>query len=81
MIKKKSIILLLLPFLLNLVFCVIVNTAAQNYISRGVDINRSEIPKNILFGSFTGGRSHVKPMLDIAAILIERDYNVRIYFY
>jgi hypothetical protein len=82
MIKRKSILLLLVPFLLNLVvFCVNVDTAAQNYISRGVDIDRSKIPKNILFGSLAGGRSHVKPMLDIAAILIERDYNVRIYFY
>ncbi|RIA85954.1 Glycosyltransferase Family 1 protein, partial [Glomus cerebriforme] len=34
------------------------------------------IPKNILIGSFAGGRSHVKPMLDIAEILIERGYNI-----
>jgi hypothetical protein len=79
MIKRKSLFLLLVPFLLAL--CVNVNTAAQNYISRGVDIDRSNIPKNILIGSFPGGRSHIKPMLDIAAILIERGYNVRIFVY
>ncbi|CAB4410895.1 unnamed protein product [Rhizophagus irregularis] len=77
MIKRKSILLsLLVPFLLNLVFCVNFITAAQNDISKGVDIDRSNIPKNILFGSFMGGRSHVKPMLDIAEILAERGYNV-----
>ncbi|CAG8674287.1 5630_t:CDS:2 [Rhizophagus irregularis] len=77
MIKRKSILLsLLVPFLLNLVFCVNFITAAQNDISKGVDIDRSNIPKNILFGSFMGGRSHVKPMLDIAEILAERSYNV-----
>ncbi|RGB39519.1 Glycosyltransferase Family 1 protein [Rhizophagus diaphanus] len=26
--------------------------------------------------SYTGGRSHLKPMLDIAAVLIERGHNV-----
>ncbi|CAB5380091.1 unnamed protein product [Rhizophagus irregularis] len=76
MIKRKSILLLLVPFLLNLVFCVNFITAVQNDISKGVDIDRSNIPKNILFGSFMGGRSHVKPMLDIATILAERGYNV-----
>ncbi|PKY25980.1 hypothetical protein RhiirB3_441128 [Rhizophagus irregularis] len=76
MIKRKSILLLLVPFLLNLVFCVNFITAAQNDISKGVDIDRSNIPKNILFGSFMGRRNHVKPMLDIATILAERGYNV-----
>ncbi|CAB4410727.1 unnamed protein product [Rhizophagus irregularis] len=75
MIKRKTILLLLLvPFLLNLVFCVNFITAAQSDISKGVDIDRSNIPKNILFGYFMGGRSHVKPML--AEILAERGYNV-----
>lgn len=78
MIKRKSILLLLI--LLSLVFCVNVNIAARDYISR-VDIDRSKIPKNILFGSFTGGRSHVKPMSDIATILIEKGYNVRFFFF
>ncbi|EXX62896.1 hypothetical protein RirG_157490 [Rhizophagus irregularis DAOM 197198w] len=73
MIKRKSLLLLLVPFLL---LCVNANTATQNYISRGVDIDRSNIPKNIMFASFPGGRSHVKPMLDIATILVERGYNV-----
>ncbi|PKY25613.1 UDP-Glycosyltransferase/glycogen phosphorylase [Rhizophagus irregularis] len=73
MFKRKSLLLLLVPFLL---LCVNANTATQNYISRGVDIDRSNIPKNIMFASFPGGRSHVKPMLDIATILVERGYNV-----
>lgn len=81
MIKRKSLLLLLVHFLLNLLLCVDENTAAQNYISRGVDIDRSNIPKNILFSSFSGGISHVKPMLDIAVILAERGYNVRIFVY
>ncbi|PKC56920.1 hypothetical protein RhiirA1_428832, partial [Rhizophagus irregularis] len=33
-------------------------------------------PKNILVGSYVGGRSHLKPMLDVATILIERGHNV-----
>ncbi|PKY40254.1 UDP-Glycosyltransferase/glycogen phosphorylase, partial [Rhizophagus irregularis] len=78
MIKRKPILLLLI-LLLNLVFYVNVNTATtQNYIPRNVDFDRSGIPKNILLGSYIGGRSHVKPMLDVAAILIERGYNVTI---
>ncbi|GES72668.1 glycosyltransferase family 1 protein [Rhizophagus clarus] len=76
MIKRKSLLSLLVSLLLNLVLCVNVNTATQNFISRGVDIDRSNIPKNILFGSFSGGRGHVKPMLGIAEILIERGYNI-----
>ncbi|GBB83424.1 hypothetical protein RclHR1_10150001 [Rhizophagus clarus] len=77
MIKRKPILVLLILYLLNLVFCVNVNTATtQNYIPRKVDFDRSGVPKNILLGSYVGGRSHVKPMLDIAAILIERGYNV-----
>src|SRR5947207_1641806 len=79
--RNSSLLLLLVLFLLNF-FCVNVNTAeTQNYIPRKVDIDRSVIPKNILLGSYIGGRSHVKPMLDIAAILIERVYNVRVFFY
>ncbi|CAB5321877.1 unnamed protein product [Rhizophagus irregularis] len=75
MIKRNPILLLIL--LLNLVFYVNVNTATtQNYIPRKDDFDRSEIPKNILVGSYIGGRSHVKPILDVVAILIERGYNV-----
>ncbi|RIA88267.1 Glycosyltransferase Family 1 protein [Glomus cerebriforme] len=70
MIKKNQTLLLLTLFLLNFVN---ISTATQN---RNVDIDRSSIPKNILIGSFSGGRSHLKPMLDIAAILIERGYNI-----
>ncbi|CAB5321891.1 unnamed protein product [Rhizophagus irregularis] len=74
---KRNPILLLLMLSLNLVFHVNVNTATtQSYIPRKVDFDRSGIPKNILLGSYIGGRSHVKPMLDVAAILIERGYNV-----
>ncbi|GBC04756.1 hypothetical protein RclHR1_05850005 [Rhizophagus clarus] len=76
MIRRNSLLLILLSFQLILVLYVNVNSATQNYIPRGVDIDRSNIPKNILLGSFPGGRSHVKPMLDIAAILAERGYNI-----
>ncbi|CAB5206762.1 unnamed protein product [Rhizophagus irregularis] len=76
MIKRKPILLLLI-LLLNLIFYVNVNTATtQNYIPIKDDFDRSGIPKNILLGSYVGGRSHVKPMLDVVAILIERGYNV-----
>jgi hypothetical protein len=82
MIKRKLTLLLLILSLLNLVFYVNVNTATtQNYIPRKVDFDRSRIPKNILLGSYVGGRSHIKPMIDVAAILIERGYNVRVFFY
>jgi hypothetical protein len=78
---KRNPILLLLILLLNLIFYVNVNTATtQSYIPRKIDFDRSGIPKNILLGSYVGGRSHVKPMLDVAAILIERGYNVRVFF-
>ena len=74
MIKKNFSSLLLILFLINLIN---VDIATQNYVPREVDIDRSSIPKNILLGSYVGGRSHIKPMLDVAAILIERGYNVR----
>ncbi|GES94968.1 glycosyltransferase family 1 protein [Rhizophagus clarus] len=51
-----------------------VNAVTHNYIPRNVDIDR--LPKNILIGSYIGGRSHVKPMLDVAAILMERGHNI-----
>ncbi|PKC00023.1 hypothetical protein RhiirA5_365961, partial [Rhizophagus irregularis] len=72
MINKNLIFLLLIPvLLLNQVH---VNAVAQDYFLRNIDIERS--PKNILIGSYIGGRSHLKPMLDVAIILIERGHNV-----
>ncbi|CAJ0757011.1 11695_t:CDS:2, partial [Entrophospora sp. SA101] len=32
--------------------------------------------RNIIVGSFTGGWSHLRPLLDISKILVERGYNV-----
>ena len=72
---------LLLLSLIHLVSCINIDTTLQDYIPRDVNIDRSSSPKNVLFGSFIGGRSLVKPMLDIAAILIERGHNVRINFF
>ncbi|PKY47878.1 UDP-Glycosyltransferase/glycogen phosphorylase [Rhizophagus irregularis] len=72
--NKKNFIFLLSLFLLNLIFRVNIIIATRNHIPTNFDINLS--PKNILVGSYTGGRSHLKPMLDIAAILIERGHNV-----
>ncbi|RGB41371.1 Glycosyltransferase Family 1 protein [Rhizophagus diaphanus] len=72
MINKNLIFLLSVFFLLS--NRVHVNAVAQDYVPRNVDIERS--PKNILVGSYAGGRSHLKPMLDVAAILIERGHNV-----
>ncbi|PKY47284.1 UDP-Glycosyltransferase/glycogen phosphorylase [Rhizophagus irregularis] len=63
--KKRNFIFLLSIFLLILVFYVDVSTSTQNHTS-----------KNILIGSFVGGRSHVNPMLDIAVLLYERGYNI-----
>ena len=68
-------------FLLNLSFSVDANIETRDYVPRNVNIDRSNVPKNILFGSFFGGRSHNKPMLDIGAILIERGHNVSIFFF
>ena len=76
MIKRTNSTLLLSIFILSLIFCVDINTATQGYVPRNADIDRSNIPKNILVGSFMGGRSHLKPMFDIAAVLIERGSNV-----
>ncbi|PKC01268.1 hypothetical protein RhiirA5_402901 [Rhizophagus irregularis] len=47
-----------------------VNAVTQGYVPRNIDIERS--PKNILVSSFLGGRSHLKPILDVATVLIER---------
>ncbi|RGB41373.1 Glycosyltransferase Family 1 protein [Rhizophagus diaphanus] len=72
MINKNLILLLsILVLLLNQVH---VNAVAQNYVPRNIDIERS--PKNILVGSYVGGRSHIKPMLDVTTILTERGHNV-----
>ncbi|CAB4383296.1 unnamed protein product [Rhizophagus irregularis] len=63
--NKRNFIFLLSIFLLILVFYVDISTSTQNHTS-----------KNILIGSFVGGRSHVNPMLDIAVLLYERGYNI-----
>ena len=71
-INKNLIFLLLIPvLLLNQVHA---NAVAQDYVPRNIDVERS--PKNILVGSYVGGRSHLKPMLDVVTILIERGHNV-----
>ncbi|CAG8718487.1 11053_t:CDS:2, partial [Rhizophagus irregularis] len=72
MISKN--LIFLLPILVLLLNQVYVNAVAQDYVPRNIDIERS--PKNILVGSYVGGRSHLKPMLDVATILIERGHNV-----
>ncbi|CAB4431838.1 unnamed protein product [Rhizophagus irregularis] len=72
MISKN--LIFLLPILVLLLNQVHVNAVAQDYVPRNIDIERS--PKNILVGSYVGGRSHLKPMLDVATILIERGHNV-----
>ena|ERR1051325_9318724 len=42
-----------------------------------VEIDLSDdLPKNIMVGTFVNDKNHLKPMLDICAILIERGYNV-----
>ncbi|PKK76060.1 UDP-Glycosyltransferase/glycogen phosphorylase [Rhizophagus irregularis] len=72
MISKN--LIFLLPILVLLLNQVYVNAVAQDYVPRNIDIER--LPKNILVGSYVGGRSHLKPMLDVATILIERGHNV-----
>jgi hypothetical protein len=71
MINKNLIFLLSILFLLN------VNAVTHDYVPTNIDIERS--PNNILVGSYIGGRSHLKPMLDVAIILIERGYNVMVF--
>lgn len=70
MVKKPFIFLLLILILLNQVYV----DATLDYAPRNIDTECS--PKNILVGSYVGGRSHLKPILDVAAILIERGHNV-----
>jgi hypothetical protein len=75
MINKNLIFLLSILFiLLNQVHA---NAVTHDYVPRNIDIERSS--KNILVGSYVGGRSHLKPMLDVATILIERGHNVSFY--
>ncbi|PKK59327.1 UDP-Glycosyltransferase/glycogen phosphorylase [Rhizophagus irregularis] len=70
MVKKPFIFLLLILILLNQIYV----DATLDYALRNIDTECS--PKNILVGSYVGGRSHLKPILDVAAILIERGHNV-----
>ncbi|GBC09748.1 hypothetical protein RclHR1_09090006 [Rhizophagus clarus] len=70
MIKKHFIFLLLALLLLNQIHV----NATHEYAPRNIDIGRSS--RNILVGSYVGGRSHLKPILDVAAILVERGHNV-----
>lgn len=74
--KKIFIHLLLVLALFHQVLCVDINTTIRDYVPRNGDIDCSGTPKNILVGSYIGGRSHIRPMLDITAILTERGYNV-----
>jgi hypothetical protein len=74
--NKRNSTFLLSLLLLILIFRVEVNTATQDYIPTNVDVDHP--PKNILVGSYFGGRSHLKPMLDVAAVLAERGHNVSI---
>jgi hypothetical protein len=74
--NKRNFIFLLSLLLINLIFRVNVITATRGFVPTNFDTNYS--PKNILVGSYTGGRSHLKPMLDVAAILVERGHNVSI---
>jgi hypothetical protein len=69
---KRSLIFLLSTFFLMSQFHT-VTTATRDYAPRNIDIERSS--KNILVGSYLGGRSHLKPILDVASILIERGHK------
>ena len=73
MVKRIVIFLLSILLLLSQVY---VNATTRDYVPRNIDIERSS--KNILVGSYIGGRSHLKPMLDLATVLIERGHNVRV---
>ena len=70
MVKNHFIPLLLILLLLNQAYV----DATRDYAPRYIDIERSS--KNILVGSHVGGRSHLKPILDVAAVLVERGHNV-----
>ncbi|CAB5369489.1 unnamed protein product [Rhizophagus irregularis] len=72
MVKKHFIFLLSIFVLLNHVYIYV--DATRDYAPRNTGIELSS--KNILVGSYIGGRSHLKPALDIAAILAERGHNV-----
>ncbi|CAG8584402.1 22156_t:CDS:2 [Cetraspora pellucida] len=48
----------------------------NTFASRPMDFDRTDIPKNILIGSYIGGMSHLRPALEITKILTERGYNV-----
>ena len=67
MLKKTYVIILLLITIIscNNVHCKIVE----------IDLT-DDIPKNIMVGSFFNDKIHIKPMLDMCTILIERGYNV-----
>ncbi|GBB83426.1 hypothetical protein RclHR1_10150003 [Rhizophagus clarus] len=73
--NKRNFTFIFSLILLNLILCVKVNTAStQEYILTNDDVDHS--PKNIMVGSYFGGRSHLKPMLDVAAVLDERGHNI-----
>ena len=69
MFKKTYINLLLLTTFLLISF--------NNVRCKIVEINLTDdIPKNIMVGTFFNDKNHIKPMLDICTILVERGYNV-----
>ncbi|CAG8460061.1 8827_t:CDS:2 [Acaulospora morrowiae] len=49
---------------------------AVTFDRRPLEIDRTDVPKQIIIGSSLGGSSHVRPMLEIGKILTERGYNV-----
>ncbi|CAG8484933.1 9243_t:CDS:2 [Acaulospora colombiana] len=54
-----------------------VESEEENYFgSRPMDFDRTDIPRNILVGSYIGGIGHLRPALEIGKILIRRGYNV-----
>ncbi|CAG8620807.1 20_t:CDS:2 [Ambispora gerdemannii] len=52
--------------------------ANENYISMSIGSNIERVPKNIVFCSMIGGRSHVKPVLEIGRLLMKRSHNFTI---
>ncbi|CAG8692026.1 11381_t:CDS:2, partial [Gigaspora margarita] len=46
------------------------------FIQPDSSVDRSNMPKNIIAGSFVGGVNHLVPMLEICNILKDRGYNI-----
>ncbi|CAG8588440.1 12628_t:CDS:2 [Gigaspora margarita] len=78
--KPKSITIIFVCFIIVFLNSISANNNNNNeipsFIRREPELDRSDVPKNILAASLVGGYSQLTPMMEVCKILKERGYNV-----